>query len=78
MQSSSSAHLRFAVNAAQDTLPHNANLALWRKNSEVSDKCKLCEERQTLAHVLNCCQVALKNCHYNECHDEVLLSWHRD
>ena len=59
IQSTSYAHLKFALDAAQDTLPHNANLVLWRKDSGVSDKCKLC--KQTLAHVLNCCQVALND-----------------
>ena len=29
IQSSSSARLKFAINAAQDTLPHDANLSLW-------------------------------------------------
>ena len=24
--------LKFALNAAQDTLPHNANLAIWRRS----------------------------------------------
>ena len=72
IQSSSSQILKFVINAAQDTLPHNANLALWRKESDVSDKCKLCGERQTLRHILNCCQVALKYRRYNERHDEVL------
>ena len=38
IQSSSSAHLKFAINAAQDTLPHDANLSLWRKGGEVSDR----------------------------------------
>ena len=69
VQSSSSQLLKFAVNAAQDTLPHNANLALWKKGSMVTDKCQLCGERQTLAHILNCCQVALS---HHRCHDDVL------
>ena len=47
IQSTSSDHLKFAINAA---LPHNTNLALWRKESGLSDKCKLCGERRTLAH----------------------------
>ena len=72
VQSSSSPLLKFAINAAQDTLPHNANLALWRNSSEVSAKCKLCGDRQTLANILNCCQTALNSRRYNERHDEVL------
>ena len=37
------------MNAAVDTLPHNANLHLWKKKS---DCCPLCRERQTLIHTL--------------------------
>ena len=37
------------TNAAVDTLPHNANLHLWKKKS---DCCPLCRERQTLIHTL--------------------------
>ena len=43
--------MKFALNAATDTLPHNSNLAKWRKGS-VSDVCKLCGGKQTLLHVL--------------------------
>ena len=42
--------LKFALNAFQDTLPHNANLAIWRRSEGLSSHCKLCGERQTLAH----------------------------
>ena len=42
-------HLRFALNSAVDTLPHNANLFLWKKR--IDDSCPLCGERQTLIHV---------------------------
>lgn len=42
---------KFALNAAHDTLPHNANLHLWRKKQE--NTCPLCKkESQTLVHVL--------------------------
>ena len=44
--------LSFSLNAAQDTLPHNANLALWRRRDGLSDACKLCGIRQTLPHIL--------------------------
>ena len=57
--------LKFALNAATDTLPHNANLAVWRMGQGISDKCKLCERKQTLIHVLNDCPIALsprQNC----------------
>ena len=65
IQSSPSSLLKSTLNAAQDVLPHNANLALWRKDLNISDKCKLCGERQTLVHILNCCPVALKSRRYN-------------
>ena len=64
--------LKFALNAAQDTLPHNANLAIWRRSEGLSSNCKLCGERQTLVHVLNHCQVALDLRRYNARHDAVL------
>ena len=46
-------HLKFALNSAVDTLPHNANLHLWRKHH--SSACPLCGEKQTLIHILNTC-----------------------
>ena len=62
--------MKFALNAAVDELPHNANLHLWKKKT--SDSCPLCGERQTLIHVLNNCKVALDRRRYNERHDRVL------
>ena len=67
----SSEKLKFALNAATDTLPHNTNLALWRG---LDDSCRLCGERQTLSHVLNHCKVALKLHRYNHRHDAILSS----
>ena len=64
--------LSFSMNAAQDTLPHNANLALWRKKDGLSDVCKLCRMRQMLSHVLNQCPVSLHLRRYNTRHDAVL------
>ncbi len=61
--------MKFALNASQDTLPHNANLSLWRN---LPSSCKLCGERQTLHHVLNHCQVALTLRRFNVRHDAVL------
>jgi hypothetical protein len=61
---------KFALNAAVDTLPHNANLHLWKKKE--SSACPLCGERQSLIHVLNCCNVARDLRRYNARHDEVL------
>ena len=55
-QSLPSAQMKFVLNAASDTLPHNANLSLWRKNGNLSATCKLCGERQTLCHILNNCK----------------------
>ena len=61
---------KFALNAAQDVLPHNKNLHLWKKKS--SSLCPLCKEVQSLVHVLNNCPVALKLHQYNFRHDMVL------
>ena len=61
--------LKFALNACQDTLPHNSNLALWKGHPS---ECKLCGERQTLLYVLGNCRVALQLRRYNARHDEVL------
>ena len=62
--------MKFSLNAVQDTLPHNANLNLWKK--QPSPNCTLCSKRQTLKHVLNHCPVALKNRRYNHRHDAIL------
>ena len=69
VQSLSSGLMKFALNAAQDTLPHNVNLAHWHN---LSDTCKLCRGRQTLLHLLNNCPVALQCRRYNQRHDLVL------
>ena len=62
---------KFVLNAAHDTLPHNANLHLWGKKS--SSVCPLCKaEPQTLIHVLNACKTALDGRRYNTRHDAVL------
>ena len=61
---------KFVVNAAVDTLPHNANLHLWKKKKSAA--CPLCGEHQTLIHVLNCCSVARDLRRYNSRHDGVL------
>ena len=64
--------MKFALNAAQDTLPHNANLSVWRREAGLSSECKLCHQRQTLLHVLNNCKVALDLRRYNQRHDSIL------
>ena len=63
-------HLRFALNSAVDTLPHNANLFLWKKHTD--DACPLCGERQSLIHVLNTCSAAHDGRRFNTRHDRVL------
>ena len=63
--------LKFSLNAATDTLPHNSNLSKWRKG-QVSENCKLCGLKQTLHHVLNNCKVSLNMRRYNHRHDQVL------
>ena len=62
----------FSLNAVQDTLPHIATSAMWRKREGLSTACKLCGERQTLLHVLNNCPKALNMHRYNEQHNAVL------
>ena len=64
--------IKFALNAASDTLPHNSNLGKWYRRS-CTDQCKLCGKKQTLLHVLNNCEVALNLCCYNTRHDYILL-----
>ena len=60
---------KFALNACQDSLPHNSNLAIWKGHPS---ECKLCGERQSLLHVLCSCPVALQLRRYNIRHDQVL------
>ena len=62
--------LKFAINAAVDVLPHNANLYLWKKRKDPS--CPLCHENQSLLHVLNNCSVARDSRRYNVRHDSIL------
>ena len=71
VQSLPSGLMKFTLNAAQDTLPHNVNLAYWHS---LSDACKLCGGRQTLLHLLNNCPVALQCRRYNQRHDLVLAA----
>ena len=63
--------MKFTLNSATDTLPHNANLARWY-GSAFSDQCRLCGRKQTLLHVLNNCKVALTLRRYNIRHDKTL------
>ena len=66
-----SEEIKFALNAATDTLPHNSNLAKWRRGF-ILDHCKLCGQKQTLHHVLNHCPVALDKRRYNPHLDTIL------
>ena len=63
--------MKFALNSATDTLPHNSNLVRWYRGT-LSDACKLCGQKQTLLHILNNCDVALKLRRYNRRHDQVV------
>ena len=62
--------MKFALNAAVDVLPHNANLHLWKKRGDSS--CPLCHENQSLLHILNNCSVARDARRYNLRHDSIL------
>ena len=70
VQSLPEEQMKFALNAAVDVLPHNANQHLWRKKNTPS--CPLCGGYQTLLHVLNNCSVARDSRRYNIRHDAVL------
>ena len=50
--------MSFAVNSAQNTLPHNTNLVRWK--GPVSSMCPLYGGLQTLRHILNRCKQALQ------------------
>ena len=61
--------MKFALNAAHNTLTHNANLQLWKNNNAA---CHLCGERQSLLHILNNCKVARNRWQYNQRQNAVL------
>ena len=60
--------LSFSLNVAQDTLPHNANLAVWRKK----DGHQMCASCTGCDNVLNQCPVSLHLRRYSTRHDTVL------
>ena len=62
----------FGLNADKTLFLLIANLAIWRRSKNLSDASKLCGQKQTLAHVLNQCPVALHLCRYNIRGDAVL------
>ena len=68
--------MKFLLNAAIDTLPTAANLQRWKKSP--SDKCKLCQGRQTTDHCLNICKVGLETGRWTWRHNNILnfiLQW---
>ena len=62
--------LKFMLNAAIDTLPTPANLKRWKCGT--SDKCKLCGNRGTTNHILNCCTVMLNTARYTWRHNNLI------
>ena len=62
--------LKFMINASIDTLPTPANLKRWKYSS--SDKCKLCGNRGTTNHYLNCCKVMLNTDRYTWRHNNIV------
>ena len=62
--------LKFMLNAAIDTLPTPANLKRWKCGA--SDKCKLCGNRSTTNHILNCCTVMLNTARYTWRHNNLI------
>ena len=52
------------MNAILDTLPHKQNLMKWGKAQ--CSACPLCGGKQTLLHVLNRCDMALLQRHYDQ------------
>ena len=64
--------LSFRINGIHDTLPTPANLHLWNKVK--SPLCNIClKAKGTLHHILNNCEVALKQGRYTWRHDQVLV-----
>ena len=62
--------LKFMLNASIDTLPTPANLQRWKYTS--SDKCKLCGNRGTTNHYLNCCSTMLNTGRYLWRHNNLI------
>ena len=62
--------LKFMLNACIDTLPTPANLTRWKYTS--SDKCKLCGNRGTTNHYLNCCKAMLDTNRYTWRHNNLI------
>ena len=61
-------HVKFALDCAVATLPHNANLELWKKRTD--DACTLCGERQITSSTPY--TVAYEDRRFNGRHDSLL------
>ena len=61
--------LKFMMNACIDTLATPANLKRWKYST--SDKCKLCGNRATTSHILNCCKNMLDTGRYTWRHNNL-------
>ena len=62
--------LKFMINASIDTLPTPANLRRWKYSS--NDRCKLCGNKGTTNHILNCCKVMLDTNRYTWRHNNLV------
>ncbi len=60
--------MQFVLNAIIDTLPTNSNLVRWKKRSNA--KCDICNNKETLMHVLNNCASCLDR--YTWRHNSIL------
>ena len=62
--------MKFLINASIHTLPTQNNLKLWNKST--SDKCKLCDNRDSTLHTLSGCRVALVEGRFTWRHDNIV------
>ena len=62
--------ISFILRSVYDLLPSKANLVKWGKSDDPS--CPLCNERQTVEHVLSSCKTALAEGRYTWRHNQVL------
>ena len=58
------------INASIDTLPTPANLRRWKCGT--NDKCKLCGNKGTTNHILNCCKIMLESQRYTWRHNNLV------
>ena len=62
--------MQFLLNSFIHTLPTQNNLKLWNKT--YSDKCKLCNNRDSTLHCLSGCKFMLEQGRYTWRHDSIL------